>query len=293
MGGLIRRVVRWVTTTFAVLIERLITVGLIQSGVVLAAQTFLALLPLLIVAIALFPAPVADAITETLRNRLGLSGESTELVGTIVKNRDSLRGGISVFGAVVALASATSFTRALQRIYELAWNLPRLGLRGSLRGLVWLTGIIIYLTVISFAVKLAGSGGVGPILRPTLLCIGAILLWWWTPYVLLLGRVRLRALAPSGVLTGVVMAILGWTSTVVLPRTVRNNERQFGTIGAIFAIESWLVIVSVCIVAAAVVGAVAAQLDGPIGRLARGRDDLEGWRRVRPTGSDAAGPARR
>lgn len=281
MGGLIARVTRWVMTTFERLIERLAAVGLIQSGVVLAAQAFLALLPLLIVAVAFFPPTVSEAITAALRHRLGIGADSTVIVQDFVKSRDSLRGGISVVGVIVALASATSFTRALQRVYELAWGLPRAGLRGSVRGLVWLIGLIAYLTMISLAVRLAGGGGSGSILRFVLLAVGSMMLWWWTPYLLLLGRVRLRALLPSGLITGTVMVTLGVASTVVVPRTVASNERQFGTIGAIFAIESWLVIVSCSIVGAAVVSAVTSQLEGPLGRLARGTDDVEGWRRTR------------
>jgi len=110
--------------------------------------------------------------------------------------------------------------------------------------------------------------------------VGAVLLWWWTPYLLLLGRVRARSLLPGGLLTAAAMLVLGKVSSVVLPRTVRNNERQFGTIGMVFAIESWLVVVACTIVLAAVVSAVAAQADGPFGRLARGAADLDGWRRA-------------
>jgi hypothetical protein len=80
-------------------------------------------------------------------------------------------------------------------------------------------------------------------------------------------------------LTAAAMLVLGKVSTVVVPRTIRNNERQFGTIGVVFAIESWLVIVGCTIVAAAVVGAVLAQTGGPIGRLARGPAGPDAWRR--------------
>lgn len=267
MGGLIARFGRWLTSTFAVLLDRLASVGLIQSGVVLAAYTFLALLPLLIVAIAFLPAGISDAIAVAMRDRVGLAG-SEPMVQGVINNRDSLRGGISIFGVVVAVASATSFTRALQRIYELSWGLPRLGLRGSLRGLAWLIGMIIYVGVISTAVQLTGDTGVGPPIRFCLLAVAAVVLWWWTPFVLLLGRVRLRALVPSGLITGAVVTTLGAFSAVIVPRTLESNERQFGTIGAIFALESWLVIVGCAIVAAAVVSAVLSQLPGPLGRIA-------------------------
>jgi len=79
--------------------------------------------------------------------------------------------------------------------------------------------------------------------------------------------------------------VLGWLSAIYMPRTVHNQEQQYGTIGVVFAIQSWLVVVAGVIVSAAVVGAVATQATGPIGRLARGSPDLAAWRR--DTAADA------
>jgi hypothetical protein len=58
------------------LVERMVSVGLVSSGVVLAAQTFLALIPLLIAVTALLPAETAVEIQASLRARFGLSGHT-------------------------------------------------------------------------------------------------------------------------------------------------------------------------------------------------------------------------
>jgi membrane protein len=248
--------------------------------VVLAAQTFMALLPLLIVLVALLPSGVGDAVENMLRDHLGISGATDQDVHQLAVNRSQLQG-VSVISIVVLLASATSFTRALQRVYEVSWGLPRLGLRGSLRGVVWLVALAAYLAILGLALHYVSGGVAATVVRVVLSGIGAVGLWWWTPFVLLMGRVRLRSLLPCGVLTAVCLLVLGRVSVVVLPRAISNNERRFGTIGVIFAIQSWLVVVGVTIVAAAVIGAVAAQTSGPLGALARGSADPEGWRRPR------------
>ncbi len=263
---------------FETLFERMVTVGVVVSGVVLAAQTFLALIPLLMAVTALLPVGAAAGIQESLRERFGFSGNTDAAVSQLVNNRDQLRGGLTVLGAIVVLASATSFTRVLQRVYEQAWGLPRLGLRGSLRGLMWLLGLVAYVALLGTAVRFAGSGPTGNVLRGILAAAGAVLLWWWTPYILLAGRVRPRALLPGGILTAAALLLLGLVGSVYVPRSVRSNERQFGTIGVVFAIESWLVVVACVLVASAVVAAVAAQTDSPIGRLFRGTADPAGWR---------------
>jgi membrane protein len=264
---------------FGTLIERMVSVGLISSGIILAAQTFLALIPLLMVATALLPADAAGGVQQAMRDRLGLSGTTDAAVSQLIKTRAELQGGLTVLGLLVVFASATSFTRALQRVYELAWGLPRLGIRASLRGLAWLLAVVAYLAVLGTAIRFAGAGVPGTLLRSVLATSGAVLLWWWTPYVLLVGRVRARALVAGGVLTAVAQLVVGAIGSVYLPRSVRTNERRFGTIGVVFAIESWLVVVSCVIVGCAVIAAVAAQTDGPIGRLCRGTADPEGWRR--------------
>jgi len=248
--------------------------------VVLAAQTLMALLPLLIVVIALLPTWAGASLAQNLRERLGIVGETNQEVGHLIADRPTLQS-LSIVSLIVVIASATSFTRALQRVYELSWGLPRLGLRGSLRGLAWLVAVSSYFGVLGLALHYAKGGVPAAALKVALTAVGAVGLWWWTPYVLLMGRVRLRSLLPCGVLTGVALIVLGRVAAVVVPRTIRNNERRFGTIGVVFAVQSWLVVLSCTIVAAAVIGAVAAQTSGPIGALARGSTDPDGWRRER------------
>jgi membrane protein len=265
----------------APVLERLAAVGFIQSAVVMAAQTFLALFPLLIAVIAIAPTDVGQTIASVARNKLGLAGETSDDVLRLVGTRDQLHGTITVFGVIVVLGSATSFTRALQRVYELSWEIPRLGLRGSIRGLGWLVGLIAYFGLLGLALKLTASPAIGvTLLRQILLIIAAYLLWWLTPFVLLCGRVRLRSLVVTGALTAIVIIIAGRVSAAVMPRIISTNERQYGTIGAVFAIESWLVVVAALIVACAILGALAGQAESTLGRLARGSADPQAWRRV-------------
>ena len=264
-------------------VERLASVGLIQSAVVLAAQTFMALFPLLIGIISLAPATVGDALTSTLRRRFGLDGDTSQTVQHLVSSRNELHGGLTVVGLLVVLASATSFTRALQRVYENSWELPRLGVKGSLRGLEWLIGIIVYLALVGFALKLTESPAFYVTsLRALLLIVFSVALWWLTPFVLLCGRVRIRSIAATAVITSIAMLIASALSVEFVPRIIRKNEQQYGTIGAAFAIQSWLVVMGSVIVATAILGALAAQHVGRLGTWARGSADPESWRRDKP-----------
>ena len=92
MRGLVRRVVEWTLRTFATLLERLASVGFVYSGVVLAAQTLMALLPLLIVVVALLPNWAGTSLAQTLRARLGVSGETDQAVGHLIASRPQPAG---------------------------------------------------------------------------------------------------------------------------------------------------------------------------------------------------------
>ena len=60
----------------------------------------------------------------------------------------SSRASIGVLGVVLALLTATSFARALQRSYELAWRLPPTGLRAAWRPLALVIGLALYVELL-------------------------------------------------------------------------------------------------------------------------------------------------
>lgn len=223
-----------------------------ESAFILAAHLFLSVFPLLLV-MSLFTPRIVAGIGEVLRDRLGLSGPTGDAVKELVGGTQSSgHGWVTVIGLLMALVSATSFTRALQRVYERSWELPPLGLRGSWRGLVWLLGLFAYLEILYLSLRLtAGASYV----KPLLLLGCGFLLWWWTPYVLLGGRVRWRSLVVTGLVSAVAVVTLGVVSSVYMPIVLKGNEGKYGAIGVVFALESWLAVLCGALVICAMVGA--------------------------------------
>jgi hypothetical protein len=68
-------------------------------------------------------------------------------------------------------------------------------------------------------------------------------------------------------------------SSAIVPRTIRSNESSYGPIGAVFAFESWLVIIMGVLVVGTTLGAIIGLSDSRFGRLIRGTADPDGWRR--------------
>ena len=263
-------------------IDRILAVRLVESSVVLAAQAFLALIPLLLVVYAFLPSHTAEASLNSARRNFGVSGVTANIVQYLIDGRDQLQSAISAGSFLVLIGSATAFTRALQRVYQYAWELPKLGLRGAWRTVIWFAGLICYVFVRGGVVHLIGDRAIS---IPISAGLGFLLLWW-TPFLLLGGRVTWRALLPSAVLTAIAQVIATLLSSVIMPREIRTSEEKYGPIGVVFTIESWFIVLAGVLVVGTALGAAMGRQDGAFGRWVRGTPDPEGWRRIRKYGAD-------
>jgi membrane protein len=251
------------------ILGRLIEVRFLDRTVILAAQAFSAILPLFIVVGTISPHPGGDSPGAYLARRLGLTADDVSSLQVAVVRPPSARASIGVLGVVLALLTATSFARALQRSYELAWRLPRAGLRAAWRTLALVIGLALYVELLFLFGRLARGVPAGTLLEDLVAFAGAWALWTGSGWILLGGRVRLRLLVAGGLLTAVGFAVLRRLSAFYLPSLVASNQQQFGLLGVAFTLFSWLWASAFIIVVATVVGAVLAEDPGRLGQLIR------------------------
>jgi len=222
-----------------------------DRAVALAGQAFTALVPLLIV----YGAGVSKATGQDFADQLvrvfDLKGGAATELNKAFAPADDVQSEVNVFGAFLLTVSALSFTRALQRLYQLAWHQSSLGLRAAKWGLIWLAIIIVILTL-----RPPILGGTDGVLRLVLSLAIAALLWLLTPLVLLARRVAWQRLVPTALLTSVGMTVLAVCSAVWMPRTVATSAAEFGVIGIAFALLRWLVGAGMVLVLAASGGVV-------------------------------------
>lgn len=235
-------------------LERLVAVQAVDRGVALGAQAFSALFPLLIVYSAVAPLADAHDFAQQIVDRLKLSGAAAQSVREAVAPPSSLSQSITVLGFLLVVASALSLARALQRLYELSYELPSAGIRGTPWHLLWILLIPFYLSLRPLVVELAG--GWWHIAGSLIL---GFAVWLLTPYVLLGRRLTWQRLLPSAVLAALGMTALAGFSIVYLPHTISSSAQQFGTIGVAFALLSWLVLAGFVLVGSATGGAAASQ----------------------------------
>lgn len=231
---------------------RFVQVQGVDRAVALAAQAFSALIPLLIVYSAVVSRSDGDAFADSVIDRFDLDGAAARSVREAFTSPEKVQDSISIIGILLLVVSALSFSRALQRLYENAYELPPLGMRNTTWDLIWLALIVLYTTL-----RPVVTGVFDDSVLEAGVSIGvATALWTATPYLLLGRRIRWRPLLPGAMLAAVGLGVLAVTSVIWFPRTIASSADQFGVMGVAFALLSWLVAAGFVLVAAAAGGAV-------------------------------------
>ncbi|MFF9643153.1 YhjD/YihY/BrkB family envelope integrity protein [Kitasatospora aureofaciens] len=246
------------------LVAQLIHVHVLDMSTRLAAQAFLTAVPVLFVLAAFMPQEVRNSVSESLRTVLGLRGASLDEVKQVLQtDQTQTTDTFGAVGILVTLLSATSCSRALQRLCERSWHLPHLA--GRLAAWRWLAWLLVWLTALTVQGKVWSGFGVGDGLGGFLYLLTAALLWWWTQHLLLGGRVPWLPLLPGAVLTSAALTALAWGSRLYVPRSLERSVTQFGPLGLVFTLLSWLIVVFTAITLGIGIGYVVAGQ----GRLAR------------------------
>jgi membrane protein len=242
-----------------------------DRSMTLAAQAFTSVFPLLILVATLRPRRGSDPVGSTLADSLGLSRQAREALVAAMPASSSVLGVFGVLGAVVVLLSATSYSRALLRMYTRVWDAPRPpGLRSAWRWVATLLGIVVLIFLLTAVRRMLAGVPLSSLADALVAFVLGGLLWTWAPWILLAGRVRVRMLVPGGALMAVAMLLLTFAGRIYLPISLSSAIRKFGVLGISFTYISWLFVVMFCLVATTVVGAVIARDPGPFARFVLG-----------------------
>lgn len=223
-----------------------------QQATVLAAQAFTSLIPLMVVGAAFAPgdSDLADRIVE----RFGLEGQSAQSVNQLFASAGETESTITWISVAILILSALSFTRAIQRVFQRAYERAPEGLKDQQRGLTWVLCLGVWVTLLAPAHEtLEDAAGV---LFAVLVATGTgFVLWLLTPMILL-GERDWRRLAPGALVSGLLGAAIGVASSIYVPILMDWSAEKYGLIGIAFALQSWLLVMGFVVVVGAVVGSV-------------------------------------
>jgi membrane protein len=229
----------------------------------LAAQAFTSVFPLLILIAVLRPRRSGNELGQGLADSLGLDAAASAALEVALPAGSTAASSFGLIGILITLLSATSFSRALVRLYAGIWDVPRPpGLRGLWRLVATLLGLVLLVFLLTFVRRVLQGVPLSTVAEAVVACLLGALIWTWVPWVLLAGRVPARLLVPGGVLMGAAMVVLTIAGRIYLPRALSSATRQYGALGISFTYVSWLFVLMLALVTTAVTGAVVARNPG-------------------------------
>lgn len=221
-----------------------------DRAVALASLAFTAIIPLGIV----MSGVISDHdVGAQLVDRYGLEGKGATAVRDLFDRGDDLASGFSLFSAFLLLVTILSFSRALQRLFERAWELEPLSLRNTTNGLMWVLGVVVYSTVTGF-VRSAYDHGVMELLTVAALLVLGLSFAVFTGITLSNRRLTRHQLMPAAALVVTLGAIFAVGGDIYVPRLFNSYADRYGAVGAVFAMISWLFVLMVALVGAVAAG---------------------------------------
>jgi membrane protein len=224
-----------------------------DRSMTLAAQAFTSLLPLIIVAAAIRHGDTRP-IGQGMSQYLGLNNSATQVIERSIPDASEMLSALGWFGAVLLLASATAFSRALDRFYARVWSIRRPGLRGAWRWVAVLAAILIGVALVQFTRSIMRSDGGYIVLTFILESALWTLIWLAAGWIILNRAIRVRSLLPGAMLCGIGLALTGGFGRIYLPIALTSAAQQFGALGITIAYIGWLFILMFIVVVGVTVG---------------------------------------
>jgi len=231
---------------------RLNAVDFMNSSLQFAALAVLCLFPFLVIV----SAEAGGDARHALIARLGLNQQAARDVNQLMSSGSHAASDLGAVGALFVLFGAIGIASTLQLWYQRVYEQPPAPhwTRQLADRLLWLVGLVAYLVVQDFCWRhLEHAGGARvPFYLVTFAL--AVPFYWWTAHVLLLGRVAWRKLFPAGVATGLCVTGLGVFSALLFSGQIVSSDKDYGSIGVVMVLLSYLIGFGVCLHLGAVLG---------------------------------------
>ncbi len=215
---------------------------LLDLAYTLSAQAFVAMIPLVLVVTGVFTRGGDDAlIARELTDRFGLAGAARAAVRTLFQTPGA-GSGIYWTGLLITLYSAFVLSRRVGRAYAMIWDVRALPVSQQWwRGLTW---IAIQVTMLMLVSGLRSFGRAHGTALEIVALVLLLIVWAGSEFaaqrLLTAGQVaRERLLVAAGLVSLGRLGVGAW-SAVYLPATLSRQSEQYGPIGVVFGLFTWI-----------------------------------------------------
>ncbi|MCC9307252.1 YihY/virulence factor BrkB family protein [Kitasatospora sp. RB6PN24] len=242
---------RFADSWAGVLWRRLQAIGFINRGMLFAATLLLCFFPFMLVADALAGRSAASGLSR----RLGLDRQAAADVGGLFASSTATSNAVSGAASVFFVVGGIAALAALQELYQRIFDLPGRGVRDMPHQLMALAVLVAAGALSAWASPAVRHVG-GPVLLAAAGLVVVTAYWWLTMWLLLAGRIPWRDLFPSACATGLYYLGAMVVFSFVASAMITSDSREYGPIGVVFSLMSWLIAIGVVIVLGAVTGIV-------------------------------------
>lgn len=233
----------WLRRSYPVaVVRRFFELELLDRSFGLAAQAFVALLPLVIIVVSVFASANAQVIADQIIERFGIEGPAQASVRALFES--PVAAFTISWSALLLIAySAFSLSRKLSRAYGAIFMLPSLARNELWRGVVWV-GIQVVMLTLTSGLRSLWRNSDGFIVQVVTLV--ALFGAWFTfdalGIRLLVPSISRRLLVPTATVSLVGhIGLVAWAAAY-MPRTLESKAEQFGPIGVTFALFTLILV---------------------------------------------------
>ena len=240
-AGVVARARGWFEASYpGAVVRRFFALELLDRSFALAAQAFVALLPLVIVVVSAFVTNSAEAIADSIGDRFGLDVAARAALRVLFEHPGTAT--ISWLAILISLLSAFSLSRRLARTYAVIFDVSPLPRNKSWHGLVWIV-LQISLFVGASMLRDLRAGG-GPFLAGV--AIGGLLALWFAADVaglrLLVPSAPVRLVMVSSALSSLGRVLIAAWAAIYMPASLSQQAAQYGPIGVTFSIFTYILV---------------------------------------------------
>lgn len=239
--GVVARGRQWFEASFpGAVVRRFFALELIDRSFALAAQAFVALLPIVIVVVSAFVTDSAETISNSIGDRFGLDDAARTALRVLFDHPGT--AAFSWVAILISLLSAFSLARRLARTYAVIFDVPPLPRNKSWHGLVW---IVLQVTLFILASLLRDLRQGNGTLAAVVAVLGLLALWWGADVAglrLLVPNAPRRLVYASAVLSSIGRVFIAAWAAIYMPASLSQQAEQYGPIGVTFAIFTYILV---------------------------------------------------
>ena len=226
---------------------------LLRRSMAFATLGLVTLVPLLVVVAAVDPSS-QQGFGQWVADGMGLPRDTAAPVLRLFSTHHQQARQIGVLGFALLVAFGLAFVTDIKLGYERIWDLPPQSWRQAWRRAVWLAVMIGYLAFEVESGVLLSHGPWESAGRIVIFVSAALLFFWWGQHFLLGGSVPWGWLLPGAIATVLGLSGLRAFSAFVFDPMLVSSARDYGPVGVVLVVLSWLIGVGFVIFGGALAG---------------------------------------